>query len=42
MNLWIMWDHEPVADVEEVISEGCPFDDPHANVFGELFGKFVS
>ena len=36
-----MRDYELVADVEEFISEGCPFDAPHTNVFCQLFGKVV-
>ena len=37
-----MRDYKSAADVEEFISEGCPFDAPHTNVFCQLFGEVIS
>ena len=36
-----MQDHELVANIEEFISEGCPFDAPYTNVFCQLFCEVI-
>lgn len=41
-DLEILWDYQLVADIEELIGEGCPFNAPHINVLGQLFGKLIS
>jgi len=42
MDLEVLWDYKSVADIKELISEGCPFNAPHVNILCELFGKRIS